>query len=65
MKEQDKEMIEFVDAMCDDGLKDCAKISTMYRVYNDAICDIIDDYDCGAFYEPSYCIVRAYRDGGF
>ena len=35
------------------------------RVYNDEICDVIDDYNCSAFYEPSYVIARAYQNGGF
>ena len=35
------------------------------RVYNDDICKTIDNYNCSAFYEPSYVIARAYQDGGF
>ena len=35
------------------------------RVYGDPICKKIDDYNCSAFYEPSYVIARAYNDGGF
>lgn len=35
------------------------------RVYNNDICDIIDNYNCSAFYEPSYVIARAYQNGGF
>jgi len=35
------------------------------RVYNNAICDVIDNYNCSAFYEPSYVIARAYQSGGF
>ena len=35
------------------------------RVYNNEICDTIDNYNCSAFYEPSYVIVRAYQAGGF
>ena len=34
-------------------------------VYNDEICDVIDNYNCSAFYEPSYVIARAYQNGGF
>ena len=34
-------------------------------VYNDDICDVIDNYNCSAFYEPSYVIARAYHEGGF
>lgn len=37
----------------------------MVRVYNDPICDVIDDYTCAAYYEPSYVITRAYYAGGF
>lgn len=37
----------------------------MIRVYNDPICELIDYYDCGAFYEPSYVIARAYLNGTF
>lgn len=35
------------------------------RVYNNHICDIIDNYNCSAYYEPSYVIARAYHAGGF
>ena len=35
------------------------------RIYNDDICDIIDNYNCSAYYEPSYVIARAYHAGGF
>ena len=40
-------------------------VDGMIRVYNDTICGILDDYNCGAFYEPSYVIARAYIEGGF
>ena len=40
-------------------------IEGILRVYNDKICDVIDDYNCSAYYEPSYVIARAYFDGGF
>lgn len=40
-------------------------VDGIIRVYNDDICDIIDNYNCSAFYEPSYVIARAYQDGGF
>ncbi len=40
-------------------------VDALIRVYNDTICDILDDYSTGAFYEPSYCITRAYLNGGF
>ena len=35
------------------------------RVYNNNICNVIDNYNCSAFYEPSYIIAKAYKAGGF
>ncbi len=35
------------------------------RVYNAPICETIDNYNCSAYYEPSYYIARAYNDGQF
>ena len=29
-------------------------VDEIYRVYNSDICDIIDNYNCSAYYEPSY-----------
>lgn len=40
-------------------------VDGMIRVYNDKICEKIDDYNCSAYYEPSYIIARAYNEGGF
>lgn len=40
-------------------------IDGFIRVYNDEICEVIDNYESSAFYEPSYVITRAYNDGGF
>lgn len=40
-------------------------IDGMIRVYNDEICEIIDNYNSSAYYEPSYVITRAYNSGGF
>lgn len=40
-------------------------IDGLIRVYNDEICETIDNYNCSAYYEPSYVIARAYNDGGF
>lgn len=37
-------------------------VDEIYRVYNS---DIIDNYNCSAYYEPSYIIARAYQKGGF
>ena len=36
-------------------------VDEIYRVYNS---DIIDNYNCSAYYEPSYIIARAYQKGG-
>lgn len=35
------------------------------RVYNDDICETIDNYNSSAYYEPSYFIARSYFAGGF
>lgn len=40
-------------------------VDEIYRVYNSDICDIIDNYNCSAYYEPSYIIARAYQKVGF
>ncbi|MCR5728241.1 MAG: hypothetical protein K6G24_12350 [Lachnospiraceae bacterium] len=40
-------------------------VDGIIRVYNNDICDVIDNYNCSAFYEPSYIIARAYQEGGF
>lgn len=40
-------------------------VDALIRVYNNEICEVIDDYNCSAFYEPSYVIARAYQNGGF
>ncbi len=40
-------------------------VDGIIRVYNDDICDVIDNYNCSAFYEPSYVIARAYQNRGF
>lgn len=40
-------------------------VTGMIRIYNDEICETIDDYENGSFYEPSYVIARAYKNGGF
>ena len=37
----------------------------MLRIYNDEICDVIDNYNSSAYYEPSYVIARAYMNNGF
>ena len=40
-------------------------VSGIIRVYNDGICKTIDNYTNGTFYEPSYVIVRAHKEGEF
>ena len=35
------------------------------RVYNNPICEVIDDYNTSAYYEPSYYIARCYNAGSF
>lgn len=35
------------------------------RVYNNPICEVLDNYNCGAYYEPSPYIARSYYAGGF
>ena len=35
------------------------------RVYNSPICEVIDNYNSSAYYEPSPYIARSYYAGGF
>ena len=42
-----------------------SEVDGIIRVYNHEICDVIDNYNCSAYYEPSYVIARAYYEGGF
>lgn len=35
------------------------------RVYNNPICEVIDNYNTSAYYEPSPFIARSYYAGGF
>ena len=35
------------------------------RVYNNPICEVIDNYNTSAYYEPSPYIARSYFGGGF
>lgn len=46
-------------------LPDESEVEGIIRVYNHKICDVIDNYNCSAYYEPSYVIARAYQNGGF
>ena len=38
---------------------------TIEAVYASPVCDTIDDYNTGAYYEPSYVQTRAFLNGGF
>lgn len=40
-------------------------VSGIIRVYNNEICETIDNYNGSAYYEPSYVIARAYNEGEF
>lgn len=40
-------------------------VQGMLRVYNDDICETIDNYNASAYYEPSYFIAWAYNNSGF
>lgn len=72
----DRELAEVIPSQLDMGavyqrlIRDTMSSDENYvdgiiRVYNDDICNVIDNYNCSAFYEPSYIIARAYQDGGF
>lgn len=40
-------------------------VDGLIRVYNNEICNTLDNYNCSAYYEPSYVIAKAYNEGGF
>lgn len=40
-------------------------IQGLIRVYNNEICNIIDDYNCSAYYEPTPTLVRSYYNSSF
>lgn len=40
-------------------------IAGILRIYNDEICRTLDDYNNGSYYEPSYVIACAYKNGEF
>lgn len=40
-------------------------VQAIQKVYSSPICDIIDNYNSGAYYEPSYVQVRAFQNGFF
>ena len=49
----------------DTAMSNETEVEGILRVYNDEICEKIDNYNCSAYYEPSYVIARAYYQGGF
>lgn len=40
-------------------------VEGILRIYNDEICRTLDDYNNGSYYEPSYVIAHAYKNGEF
>lgn len=42
-----------------------SEVEAIIRVYNNPICEVIDNYNCSAYYEPSNLIKEAYLNGGF
>ncbi len=40
-------------------------LSGILEVYNSPLCKTLDNYNCSAYYEPSYVVARAYLNGGF
>lgn len=40
-------------------------VDGIMRVYHSPICQQLDNYNCSAYYEPSYVITRAYNQGSF
>ena len=51
--------------ICDSMGENEDYIEGMIHVYHHDICKVIDNYNCSAYYEPSYYIARAYNEGGF
>ena len=51
--------------ICDTLQSEEDYVDGLVRVYNDEICNTIDNYNSSAYYEPSYVIARAYFEGGF
>ena len=49
----------------DTAMSNETEVEGIIRVYNNEICNKIDNYNCSAYYEPSYVIARAYYQGGF
>ncbi len=40
-------------------------VEGIMAVYNSELCEVIDNYNSSAYYEPSYVISRAYLNNGF
>ena len=40
-------------------------VDGMIKVYNHELCETIDNYNCSAYYEPSYFIAQAFTNGRF
>lgn len=40
-------------------------VATILSVYESPVCNVIDNYNTGAYYEPSYVQTRAFINGGF
>ena len=40
-------------------------VDSIINVYHSPICQQLDNYNCSAYYEPSYVITRAYNQGNF
>lgn len=40
-------------------------VDAITNVYNSDLCEIIDNYNTSAYYEPSYILTRAYLNNGF
>ena len=40
-------------------------VDAITNVYNSDLCEIIDNYNTSAYYEPSYILTRAYVNNGF
>ena len=40
-------------------------VLSIQKVYASPVCDVIDNYNSSAYYEPSYVQVRAYQNGFF
>ena len=49
----------------DTSLQSESYVDGIFRVYNHELCNVLDNYNCSAYYEPSYVIARAYQEGGF